>query len=149
MHLLVQLILNLFSLFLLEQDLILVIDFGLCQALVSLVTNICQSLLESNLLRIVELLQVGELLLGSHINLVDGVLQLLLPLLELVFELLDLLLETLLGRFNVLLVLSVLLLAESQILILFFFGLSESLAEAFNFLLEVLDAERQLELGLG
>ena len=149
MHLLVQLILNLFSLFLLEQDLILVIDFGLCQALVSLVTNICQSLLESNLLRIVELLQVGELLLGSHINLVDGVLQLLLPLLELVLELLDLLLETLLGRFNVLLVLSVLLLAESQILILFFFSLGEGLAEAFNFLLEVLDAERQLELGLG
>ena len=149
MHLLVQLILNLFSLFLLEQDLVLVVDFGLCQALVSLVTNICQSLLESNLLRIVELLQVGELLLGSHINLVDGVLQLLLPLLELVLELLDLLLETLLGRFNVLLVLSVLLLAESQILILFFFGLGESLAEAFNFLLEVLDAERQLELSLG
>jgi len=45
--------------------------------------------------------------------------------------------------------LSVLLLAESQILILFFLGLGEGFAEAFNFLLEVLDAERQLELGLG
>ena len=95
-----------------EQNLVFVVDFSLCQALVTLVTHVRQPLLKSDLLRVVELFKVSELLLRGHVDLVDSVLKLLLSLLELVLELLDLLLEAVLRQFNVFLVLSVLLLTE-------------------------------------
>ena len=95
-----------------EQNLVFVVDFSLCQAFVTLVTHVRQPLLKSDLLRVVELFKVSELLLRGHVDLVDSVLKLLLSLLELVLELLDLLLEAVLRQFNVFLVLGVLLLTE-------------------------------------
>ena len=89
---LVQLVLDLLGLFLLEEDLVLVVDLSLGQALVALVTHISQPLLEPDLLRVVELFEVSELLLRSLIDLIDSVLELLFSLLKLVFELSDLLL---------------------------------------------------------
>ena len=69
-----QVVLDLFSLLLLEQDLVLVVDLRLCQSLVALVTHVSQPLLEAHLLGVVKLLEIGKLLLGCHINLIDGVL---------------------------------------------------------------------------
>ena len=74
LDILVQVVLDLFSLLLLEQDLVLVVDLRLCQSLVALVTHVSQPLLEAHLLGVVELLEIGKLLLGCHINLIDGVL---------------------------------------------------------------------------
>ena len=74
--LVVELCLDLFSLFLLEQNLILVVDLGLCESLVALVTDILQPLLEAHFFRVIELLQVSELLLRVKVNLVDLVLKL-------------------------------------------------------------------------
>ena len=74
LDLLVQVVLDLFGLLLLEKDLILVVDLRLCQSLVTLVTHVSEPLLEAHLLGVVELLEIGKLLLGCHINLIDRVL---------------------------------------------------------------------------
>ena len=125
--LVVKLGLNLLSLLLLEQDLVLVVDLGLCESFVALVTHILQPLLEAHLLGIVELLEVCELLLRVHINLVDLVLQLGLLLLELILKFIDLLLEAFLGALDSSLVLLVLFLAKSQVLIFIILSGLESL----------------------
>ena len=74
LDLLVQVVLDFFRLFLLEQYLVLVVDLCLGEALITLITNICQSLIEANLLRIVELFEICELLLRCHIDFIDSVL---------------------------------------------------------------------------
>ena len=74
LHLVIELVLNLLSLLLLEQDLVLVVDLGLCESFVTLVTHILQPLLEAHLLRVVELFKVGQLLLARLVNLIDRVL---------------------------------------------------------------------------
>ena len=111
LNLVVELVLDLLGFFLLEEDLVLVVDFGLSESLVALLADIRQPLLEAHLLGVVELLQVGELLLRVHVDLVDSLLQLGLFLLQLLLKLLNLLFESSLGAFNGSLVLSVLLLA--------------------------------------
>ena len=57
-----------------EQDLILVVNFCLGKPLVTLISYICQTLLKAHFLGVVELLKIGKLLLGCHINLIDRVL---------------------------------------------------------------------------
>jgi len=74
LDLLIELVLDLFGFLLLEQDLVLVVDLGLREALVALVTHISQPLLEAHLLRVVELFKVGQLLLARLVNLIDRVL---------------------------------------------------------------------------
>ena len=73
----------------LEEDLVLVIDLGLCETLVTLIAHISEPLLESHFFRVVELFEVGELLLRSHINLIDSVLKLLFAFFKLFFKLVD------------------------------------------------------------
>lgn len=74
LDLFIELVLDLFGLLLLEQDLVLVVDLGLRQALIALVPHVGQTLLEAHLFRVVELLQVSQLLLARLINLIDRVL---------------------------------------------------------------------------
>jgi len=74
LDLLVQVVLDFFRLFLLEQYLVLVVDLCLSEALITLITNICQSLVEANLLRVVELFEICELLLRCHVDFIDSVL---------------------------------------------------------------------------
>lgn len=85
LDLVVQLVLNLLSLLLLEEDLVFVVDFSLCQALISLLSHIAKTLLEADLFGIVKFLELAKLLLRSVIDLSDRVLQLLLLLLQLSF----------------------------------------------------------------
>ena len=117
LNLVVELVLDLLSFFLLEEDLILIVDFGLSESLVALFADIGQPLLEAHLLGVVELLEVCELLLRVHINLVDLVLQLGLLLLKLILKFIDLLLKAFLGALDSSLVLLVLFFAKSQVLI--------------------------------
>lgn len=74
LNLFIELVLDLFGLLLLEQDLVLVVDLGLRQALIALVPHVGQTLLEAHLFRVVELLQVSQLLLARLINLINRVL---------------------------------------------------------------------------
>ena len=74
LDLLVQVVLDFFRLFLLEQYLVLVVNLCLSEALITLITNICQSLIEPNLLRVVELFEICELLLGCHVDFINSVL---------------------------------------------------------------------------
>jgi len=116
----VQLRLHFFGFLLKEENLVLVINLGLCQTLASLITHIVESLLKTHFLGVVEFLEVGKLPLGCFIDLIDGVLELTLLIFELLFKLVDLFFEALLGLTHNLLVLGVLLLAEGQVLISFF-----------------------------
>ena len=61
----------------------------------------------------------------------------------------DLLLQALRRRFDVTLVLLVLLFAECEILISFLFGLGQGLPQAFHLFLEVFNGKSQLELRFG
>ena len=54
--LVIQLILDIFRLLLLEENLVLIINFSLSKPLISLITNIIKSLLESHFFGIIELL---------------------------------------------------------------------------------------------
>ena len=54
---------DLVSLFLDEQDLVLVVDLSLSKTLIALLTHIVKTLLEAHLFRIVELFELGKLLL--------------------------------------------------------------------------------------
>ena len=132
----------------LEEDLVLVIDLGLCETLVTLIAHISEPLLESHFFRVVELFEVGELLLRSHINLIDSFLKLLFAFFKLFFKLVDFFLQALLGLLNILLVLSVLFLAQGEVLVTLLFGLSQGLTQALNLFLEVLHRQSQLKLSL-
>lgn len=125
LNLLIELTLDLLGLLLLEEDLVLVVDLGLGQALVTLLTNIVKSLLKAHLLRVIELLQLSQLLLRLVVNLSDSVLQLLLFLFDLLLEFVDALLQTLLRLLHFALVLRMLLLAQGQVLVAFLFSLGE------------------------
>ena len=81
----VQLRLHFFSFLLKEENLVLVINLGLCQTLASLITHIVESLLEAHFLGVVEFLKIGELPLRCFIDLIDGVLELTLLIFELLF----------------------------------------------------------------
>lgn len=120
--------LNLLCFLLLEQDLVFVVDLGLSQSLVALVTHILESLFEAHLFGVVELLEVGELLLRVHVNFIDLFLQLGLLFFELLFKFSDLLLEAFLGGLDSLLVLLVLFLAKGQVLISLFLSSLEGLS---------------------
>ena len=76
---------DLVSLFLDEQDLVLVVDLSLSETFIALLTHIVKTMLEAHLFRIVELFELGKLLLRVLINLVDRCLKLLFLLLKLVF----------------------------------------------------------------
>ena len=76
---------DLVSLFLDEQDLVLVVDLSLSKTLVALLTHIIETLLKAHLLRVVELFELSKLLLRVLVNLVDRSLKLLFLLLKLVF----------------------------------------------------------------
>ena len=71
------------------KKLVLVIDFCVCQSSLGLILHLTQSLFKSSLLTVIESLQLGKLLLGVCINLIDGFLQLFLFVLQLVFEISD------------------------------------------------------------
>jgi len=93
----IELVLNLLSLFLLEQYLVLVVDFSFCESLVALLPHIVESLLKADFLGVIEFLEFCELLLRLIVDFSDRVLQLLLLLFQLLFELINSLLEALLG----------------------------------------------------
>lgn len=76
---------DLVSLFLDEQDLVLVVDLSLSETFIALLTHIVETMLEAHLFRIVELFELGKLLLRVLINLVDRCLKLLFLLFKLVF----------------------------------------------------------------
>lgn len=76
---------DLVSLFLDEQDLVLVVDLSLSETLIALLTHVVETMLEAHLFRIVELFELGKLLLRVLINLIDRCLKLLFLLLKLVF----------------------------------------------------------------
>ena len=71
-----KLVLSLLSLLLLEQDLVLVVQLRLRQALVALLSHIVQPLLEADLLGVVEPLELGQLMLRVLVNLIDRSLEL-------------------------------------------------------------------------
>ena len=50
LHLVIELVLNLLSLLLLEQDLVFVVDLSLSQTLVALLSHVVESLLEADFL---------------------------------------------------------------------------------------------------
>ena len=112
MDVFVKLRLHLLRLLLQEENLVLIVDLRLRQALTSLITHIIEPLLEPDFLRIVELLQIGQLPLRRLINLIDRVLQLTLFVLKLLLKLVDFLLQAFLGLVHLLLVLGVLFLAK-------------------------------------
>lgn len=76
---------DLVSLFLDEQDLVLVVDLSLSETLIALLSHVVETMLEAHLFRIVELFELGKLLLRVLINLIDRCLKLLFLLLKLVF----------------------------------------------------------------
>ena len=59
LQVIVKVVLDLFGLLLLEENLVLVVDFSLSEALVALLTHLVEPLLEAHLFRVVEFLQVG------------------------------------------------------------------------------------------
>lgn len=63
LDLFVLLALDLLGLLLLEQYLVFVVDLRFSKALISLFSDLVKSLIESDFFRIVELLQIGQLLL--------------------------------------------------------------------------------------
>ena len=112
MDVFVKLRLHLLRLLLQEENLVLIVDLRLRQALTSLITHIIEPLLEPDFLRVIELLKIGQLPLRRLINLIDRVLQLAFFVLKLLLKLVDFLLQALLGLIHLLLVLRVLFLAK-------------------------------------
>ena len=141
--------LRLIALLLLVQELVLVFDLSLGQSLLSILLLFGESLVETLLFGIVELLELQELGLRVGVDFSDSVLLGSFLLLKEFIALSQLLIQSLNSVLVVPLLLGELLLALSPRVVALFLSEGEVLAQALDLLLRVFGEEGQLKLHLG